>query len=83
MGEVFSFKHQIIMSHKNTEKTTKSIKQRFSKEEDILLIKIIKKYGTDNWEKVSKYIKTRSSRQCREKFVNHRKEQEKRKSLIY
>lgn len=44
-------------------------RKKFTPEEDKLLTKLINKYGTDNWFKISKQMKGRKSRQCRDRWL--------------
>ncbi|KAK8835950.1 hypothetical protein M9Y10_040333 [Tritrichomonas musculus] len=46
-------------------------KQKFTKTEDAQLIKLVKKYGVPNWEEVSRHMKRRNARQCRERYNNY------------
>ena len=43
----------------------------FSKEEDNVLTKLVEKYGTVNWAFISKQIKGRNARQCRDRWSNY------------
>ena len=40
----------------------------FSLEEDERLLQLIKTHGTNNWESISKFIPSRTARQCRERY---------------
>jgi hypothetical protein len=52
-------------------KTSKSnSKSKFSKEEDLQIQQLVKIYGQE-WSKISKELKTRNSRQIRERYVNY------------
>ena len=42
----------------------------FTDEEDILLVKLIQQYGTNDWKKISNHIPNRNSRQCKERWCN-------------
>ena len=43
-------------------------RQKFSAEEDELLLSLVKKYGTQNWKCVMLGMQGRTARQCRERF---------------
>ena len=42
----------------------------FSDEEDIMLVKLIQRFGTDDWKKISNNIPHRNARQCKERWNN-------------
>lgn len=46
---------------------------QFSKEEDEKLIKIVNKHGAKNWPQIGKLMKTRTGRQCRDRYQNYLK----------
>lgn len=46
-------------------------KVKFTPEEDDLLTEIIERIGTNDWELVSKEMKKRTARQCRERWINY------------
>ena len=46
-------------------------KQKFTKKEDIQLIRLVKKHGVSNWEEVSSHMHRRSARQCRDRYNNY------------
>lgn len=46
-------------------------KQVWTKEEDLLLTKLIKKYGAKKWAKIAQKIPQREGKQCRERWHNH------------
>lgn len=48
-----------------------SSKVRFSKEEDDIIISKVKVFGKNNWKAVSSFLKDRSSRQVRERYINY------------
>ena len=54
------------MQHKKT-----SSRQKFTAEEDRLLESLVNELGTHAWKKVSARMKTRSTRQCRERYTNY------------
>ena len=53
------------------EKPSGSIRHKFTKAEDELLKSLVEKYGESNWVAVSAQMKTRSPRQCRERYKNY------------
>jgi len=46
-------------------------KLKFSDEEDQLLKSLVLEHGTKNWNKISSLMKTRNSRQCRDRWRNY------------
>jgi len=46
-------------------------KNKFSKEEDHYLFYLVQIYGTSNWTKISLLMKSRSPRQCRDRWNNY------------
>merc|ERR1711976_36479 len=57
----------------NTEKPIKkeSKKRAWTRSEDILLKKLVKKYGVKKWAEISKKIQFRDGKQCRERYLNY------------
>ncbi|EAX93197.1 Myb-like DNA-binding domain containing protein [Trichomonas vaginalis G3] len=51
--------------------TSGGSRSKFTEEEDRRLSKIISQLGTRDWEAISITMKTRSSRQCRDRWVNY------------
>ena len=45
-------------------------KSKFTKQEDELLCSLVKKYGDNKWGLISKKMKSRNPRQCRERWKN-------------
>jgi hypothetical protein len=52
-------------------KRLKHPRRKFSASEDEQLRNLVAKFGDHNWTKVSLRLKTRSARQCRERFMNY------------
>lgn len=50
---------------------SKTQRQKFSHDEDQKLIKFVAIYGNRAWKKIAKEMKTRSTRQCRERYINY------------
>ena len=46
-------------------------KTKFTPEEDQKLTMLVSLYGKENWEEVSKFMKGRSSRQCKERWFHY------------
>lgn len=46
----------------------KNVKRLFTKEEDQMIVSLVKIYGTSSWVNVSKCLVNRTSRQCRERW---------------
>lgn len=53
------------------EKSAGAIRHKFTKAEDELLKSLVEKYGETNWVVISSQMKTRSPRQCRERYKNY------------
>ncbi|EAY14130.1 Myb-like DNA-binding domain containing protein [Trichomonas vaginalis G3] len=53
------------------DKPSGAIRHKFTKAEDELLKSLVEKYGEANWVVVSAQMKTRSPRQCRERYKNY------------
>ena len=65
-------------SHQQQDSTTMKIqhkktssRQKFTAEEDQLLESLVNELGTHAWKKVAARMKTRSTRQCRERYTNY------------
>lgn len=46
-------------------------KPQFSPKEDAKLVKIVQQYGPFNWHMIGKKMKTRTGRQCRDRYQNY------------
>ena len=53
------------------EKGNSSMRHKFTKAEDDLLKQLVLKYGETNWMAVAAQMKTRTPRQCRERYKNY------------
>ena len=51
--------------------TRNSKKQKFTKEEDEELKKIVSTYGAKRWNKIASHLKNRTGRQCRDRYMNY------------
>jgi len=49
----------------------KSGKQKFTAEEDAKLRDYVKELGTHSWKKIAAQMKSRTTRQCRERYINY------------
>ncbi|KAK8871049.1 hypothetical protein M9Y10_008962 [Tritrichomonas musculus] len=49
----------------------KQIRQKFTNEEDLLIIKLVGDNQYPNWNEIAKNIPSKSGRQCRERFQNY------------
>lgn len=56
------------MKISSPESQSKSSKSRFTISEDTALKMLVSKYGTDNWELISKFIGTKNIRQCHDRW---------------
>lgn len=73
--QVKSGQHRYYMNQSGVwpviDKPSGSIRHKFTKAEDELLKSLVEKYGEANWVAVSAQMKTRSPRQCRERYKNY------------
>ena len=46
-------------------------RKRFTQEEDNLLRQLVDKYGTEKWDIISREMKGRTGRQCRDRYRNY------------
>lgn len=49
----------------------KTQRQKFTTEEDSRLIELVNMYGCHSWKKIGQFMKTRTTRQCRERYLNY------------
>ena len=47
------------------------LKKKFTKEEDKQIVKLVEKYGTDNWTEISEFFFNRSGRQLKDRWFNY------------
>ncbi|KAK7384919.1 hypothetical protein VNO78_30622 [Psophocarpus tetragonolobus] len=47
------------------------VKGPWSKEEDEIIIELVKKFGAKKWSSIAQYLPGRIGKQCRERWVNH------------
>ncbi|XP_033102232.1 myb-related protein B-like [Anneissia japonica] len=47
------------------------VKGPWTKEEDDLVVRLVKEYGPKRWSLISKYLTGRTGKQCRERWHNH------------
>lgn len=47
------------------------VKGPWTKEEDEIVIRLVKEYGANNWSSISKFLPGRIGKQCRERWHNH------------
>ncbi|EAY21746.1 Myb-like DNA-binding domain containing protein [Trichomonas vaginalis G3] len=50
---------------------SKSTRQKFTAEEDARLIELVRIHGNKAWKKIASIMKTRTTRQCRERYINY------------
>jgi hypothetical protein len=69
-GETHSLQRKkSLKDHKN--ENSQFFKGSWRKEEDKILIELIKEHGPQNWTRIAKSIPSRSGKQCRERWHNH------------
>lgn len=49
----------------------KTSRQKFTPDEDARLVELVKIHGNHSWKKIATIMKTRSTRQCRERYINY------------
>lgn len=49
----------------------KTTRQKFTAEEDSRLIELVRIHGNRAWKKIASIMKTRTTRQCRERYINY------------
>ena len=49
----------------------KRSKAKFTPEEDQMITDLVKKFGDENWALIASMMKGRSTRQCRERYINY------------
>jgi nuclear transport factor 2 (NTF2) superfamily protein len=47
------------------------VKGPWTKDEDEIIIKLVKHYGAENWTQISSHLNGRIGKQCRERWYNH------------
>lgn len=47
------------------------VRQRFTKEEDQMILLLVKQLGENSWDEVAKQLHNRTKRQCRERWLYH------------
>jgi hypothetical protein len=47
------------------------IKNKFTPEEDSVLMQLVTTFGATNWKKIALHMRTRNARQCRERYKNY------------
>lgn len=46
-------------------------RQKFTNEEDQKLLQLVSIFGTHSWKRIAQHMLTRSTRQCRERYLNY------------
>lgn len=46
-------------------------KQKFTPEEDAVILKLVQYYGTKDWKKIADHLSNRKARQVRERYINY------------
>lgn len=54
-----------------TDSQQKTSRQKFTHEEDQRLVELVAIHGTHAWKKIAQIMKTRTTRQCRERYINY------------
>ena len=60
-----------MMSSSRISQEKKTMRVKFTQEEDDRLISLVEQYGVRNWKKISSLMRTRTTRQCRERYINY------------
>ena len=55
----------------NIKEEKKTVRVKFTHEEDQKLIELVKQFGDKSWKKIASIMKTRTTRQCRERYINY------------
>lgn len=48
-----------------------SQRKRFTEQEDIILKKLVKQFGANDWNRIAQHIPQRNARQCRHRYTNY------------
>ena len=56
---------------KTKTKTNNVTKKKFTKDEDDLILDLVKKYGAHSWRTIAKKLSPRTPRQCRERWKHY------------
>jgi len=59
------------MYHSNPKEHKMQKREKFSKEEDEQLMELVDQMGDNKWIEISRILKTRSARQCRDRWKNY------------
>ena len=54
-----------------TIKSRKSLRQKFSADEDKRKVELVSVYGNHSWKKIATLMEGRNTRQCRERYINY------------
>ena len=60
-----------LLSVLNKKSSGKFTKGTWKSDEDRQLIKLVSKFGPQNWTRIAEFISLRSGKQCRERWHNH------------
>lgn len=52
-------------------KSCKTHRQKFTSEEDQMLVHLVSIFGTHSWRRIAQQMSRRSTRQCRERYLNY------------
>ncbi|KAJ1412170.1 SANT/Myb domain [Sesbania bispinosa] len=55
----------------NQQKDTNTVKGQWTKEEDRVLVQLVKRFGLKKWSQMAKLLNGRIGKQCRERWHNH------------
>lgn len=63
--------YKININDDNDIKKPKTKRSKFEKEEDEMLKKLVDEYGAKNWSFIASFMKSRTPRQCRDRYANY------------
>ncbi|KAK8881949.1 hypothetical protein M9Y10_044587 [Tritrichomonas musculus] len=62
-----------MQTNSSSSKVSKREKKTFSREEDNLINFVVTTFGNRNWEMIATFVKGRTAKQCRDRYMNYLK----------
>ena len=62
-----------MQTNSRSSKVSKREKKTFSREEDNLINFVVTAFGNRNWEMIATFVKGRTAKQCRDRYMNYLK----------